>query len=138
MKIKLSKNQWENIGKKTGWLGLKKEAASIISDIKVKTLLKIFNALPGQLNKTDRITTYSKELAFNDTIGDAYISISFNTDKNAMHVEKYYENEFAQNEHGEVKLIPVHWDHYQLTIETILNIINTWIGTTAVTPTRII
>jgi hypothetical protein len=43
-----------------------------------------------------------------------------------MHVEIYYENEFIQNEYGEVKLVPINWDNYQETINTIKNTINAW------------
>ena len=119
MKIKMSKKQWESIGKTAQWQ---------LPDNHVKTLYKIFTELPGALNKTDRISTYSKELQFNDTPGDAYISISWNSEKDAMYVEKYYESELTQNEMGEVKLIPVNWNNYKETINTLKNIINAWIG----------
>jgi hypothetical protein len=119
MKIKLSRRQWEFIGRQAQWH---------LPDNHVKTLYKIFTELPGALNKTDRISTYSKEIHFNDIPGDAYISISYNGEKDAMHVEKYYDNEMVQNEMGEVKLIPIDWNNPKITMSTILNIINVWIG----------
>lgn len=127
MKFKLSKSKWEQIGNNTGWIKKSQEFAWLLSPEKSKILQKIFNALPGKLKKTNRITTDYKEIDFDDLAGQAYISMSFNSDKNSMHIEKYYESEFLQNEMGEVFSIPVNWNSPQETINKILTQINSWI-----------
>lgn len=93
-----------------------------------KALKMIFDALPGNSNKADRITSYAKELPFYDVFGQAYLAISFNTPKDSMRIEKYYDSEFLQDEYGTVKTIPINWDNPQDTINKILSIIQTWVN----------
>ena len=126
MKIKLSRTQWETVGKKAGWIKQAQSVPPSDPQKQRKILQTIFNSLPGH---TNQMSTYAKELPFNDTMGDAYAAISLNQDKTSIHVEKYYENEMAQDEYGEVKNIPLDWNNPNNTITTILNIINVWLGT---------
>jgi len=135
MKIKLSKSQWSFIGKQTGWLKLAQSVPPPDPQKQRKILQTIFDSLPGH---TNQMSTYAKELPFNDTMGDAYIATNLNQDKTSIHIEKYYENEMAQDEYGEVKNIPIQWDNPTLTITTLLNIINVWLGTDKIKSTRII
>jgi hypothetical protein len=156
MKIILSKTQWEEIGKQANWIkhalydnddGLnptikkKLEEEKRMTDRKymdeaerkrkeeskkLQTLKSIFESLPGESNNADRPTKLAKELAFHDAYGEAYLALSFNEERSAIRVEKYYENEFIQDEFGKVKYVMVNWEDPKETISIITNIIKAW------------
>lgn len=123
MKIKLSRTQWQRIGKKAGWI---KTSDWLLSEDKTKILLSIFDALPGKLTKTEKVTSYSKEI-HDEALGMVYIQIYFNSDENAMGIEKYYENEFLQEDYGQSRLIPVNWQNPQETVKQIKFLIEKWL-----------
>lgn len=97
----------------------------------LKQIWKQIAAFPNiKLHTTDRITTQSAEIWFHDLYGEAYISISFNSDKNAIYIDKYYDNEFLQDEYGQVKYVPIQWDNPNTVSQTISNlksIIDMWL-----------
>jgi len=105
------------------------------SPSQIKIIKLIFESLPGDLRNADRVPLFSKEIPFHDVYGEAYLSMSIkHVDNSAqmIHVEKYYESEFLQDEYGTVKNIPINWDNPQETINTILNIIKQWTGNTKI------
>ena len=121
MKIKLSKKQWEEIGKTTGWLN--KTANSFgLNDQQLKILEIIFNAIPGKEGKdrtTGKIT--SKEV-MDEAMGTMYIQTYYYKDE-MMAVERYYDSEYLDQQYHKTIKIPINWDNPQETSSKILDTI---------------
>jgi hypothetical protein len=125
IRIKLSKIQWGEIGKKAGWI----KTAHIDEYKKNLNLPKIWENIPGKLTKTEKITTYSVEQLYEDPLfGTAWISISYDEwyrpNQDAFRIEKYYDLEQMQDEYGKVIFVLPNWDNPNETILKILEAIN--------------
>ena len=98
MKIKLSKAQWEGIGKKAGWI-----TAEQYDPKKVKAYELILNAIGGSRFRSggSSMRDYT-EFHVYDVYGEAHIQIGFDEKTGAIRIEKYYDSEFLQNEYGNV------------------------------------
>jgi hypothetical protein len=104
MKIKLSKNQWAFIGKKAGWM--KSAYDENLLNVLPKAWATVINDLSKRLGKevngnSPRMLSRNIEW-MDEALGQSYVQIYYDETSNSMCVERYYENEFQQEEHGRV------------------------------------
>ena len=102
-----------------------------------KAINAIFNAvekIPGmQRNKTYKITGDSAEMMFEDLMGTCYIQVFYDEwhgkHQPAFKVQRYYENEFVDQEYQKTIPIPVDFGNPNETFDQIKHIIDIWLGT---------
>ena len=88
--IKISKKEWQSIGKTAGWLENKTETDQIIS--------KIMNNLLDYFGK-GQIKNNSFEI-YDESLGACWIQVSY-LENNIIYIDKYYENENMDNRLGQ-------------------------------------
>ena len=83
----------------------------------------IYDSLPGDRTKTDRITNDSVEKMVEDVQGTCWIQVYYREwhapGQDAIGVEKYFENEYMQDEYGKTKFVIPNWDNPQETLEQV-------------------
>jgi hypothetical protein len=140
MKIKLSKTQWEGIGKKAGWIKLaqgRMDRNELENDIdkqqtlektyRTRALEELFTSIGGNRFKSSSGDIKKDHVEIRtETLGTAYIQVSYDEGGNAIRIEKYYDNETLQNEYGEIMNLPFkhHEPDKSKMIDNIKRIIN--------------
>lgn len=120
MKIKLSKSQWEGIGKKAGWIKLaqgRMDRNELESDInkqqiiektyRTRALEELFTSIGGNRFKSSSGDIKKDHVEIRtEALGTAYIQVSYDEGRDVIRIEKYYDNETLQNEYGEIMNLP--------------------------------
>ena len=122
MKIKMSKNQWLSIGKKARWV----VAWNMLSDEQSRIFTQILQSTGAPIEHGHTISEDSAEMQIEDPLwGAAWIQVHKAGDKaDTIYVERYYDDERAQDEVGATKEIAINWDNPEETIMAVNSAIN--------------
>lgn len=86
-------------------------------ETRIDILETIFENAQGRRNSPMGIITQdSVERHVEGLVGTFYVATSYSEDKDAMVVQKYYENELAEQEYGRTVFIPLDYESPQETI----------------------
>jgi len=140
--IKISKKEWQNIGKKAGWI----EAQTISSDGYVDGGEPYTDEELDLYNSKERIQGIPEllEAQFggvvrrngddfhwetqDETMGTAYIDVSYNYYDDTMHISKVYESEAMDDAMGESFKIESVKVNVESTIDKVLKRVKSWLG----------
>ena len=104
---------------------------AIDTNIEHQAIRKIFDSLVNLRGSrfespTGQVTKDYVEFEFYDVYGEAYIQVSFSEKDHTFRIEKYYENEMAQDDYGEIVNVPFDVTNVEKTLDSINGIIESW------------
>ena len=131
MKIKLIKSQWEAIGKAAGFVKEAQDEDSGYRQLR-SCLEHVFKALESKLGvKAEWDPTYFTNVSLEkeestDVRGESWIQVSHSrhsadvsNSTSVFHVERYYDNEFVQNEHGMVRRVVFNYKYPDVALSKV-------------------
>jgi hypothetical protein len=57
-----------------------------------------------------------------EAMGTAYISVNYLDDKDAIYIDKYYENEMLNDEYAQNDIVPFSIDNYHQMLTTVISV----------------
>jgi hypothetical protein len=109
--VKMSRADWERIGKQAGWA----------SDEEIARRVKFVNRLVGDLKQAfggsvmDTRKAYKYFEVASENNGRMYVQVYYNADNESFGVERYYDSEVMQDEYGKSLEVPAYLNDYDKT-----------------------